>query len=281
MTAISLPGRILLAATLLVGGYASAQEQSPDDDVQRKRRQALMEKAIARFEVRSDAIRDQPTLTFAAKPLLRYNDPTREYVANLLLDATVWRLGEAGRPTALVTLEIYSGSNKEGLLSYEFASLTGSEFSLQQKENAKIAWRATGSAMTMMPLTDAPIPAKTAVGRLTQMRQLARRFKVDERLGNGQTVECRLLAQPIDRYSSDADKITDGAIFAFANGTNPELGLLLECDDERWSYGMVRLSSAEMTIEFGDREVAKFPIGDFRSTSGTYSAAHHPIELAE
>jgi hypothetical protein len=281
MTPLALRSGILLAATLLAGGVAHSQEKPPSDDAQRKQRQALMEKTIASMEVRSDAIRDKPALTFAAKPLLRYNDPTREYVANLLLDATVWRVGEAGRPTALVTLEIYSGSNNKGLLSYEFASLTEAEFSLQHKDNAKIAWRATGSAVTMTPLADAPIPSKTAAGRLTQMRQLARAFKVHERLGDGQIVECRLLAQPIDRYSSAAEKIVDGAIFAFANGTNPELGLLLECDDERWSYGAVRLSSAEMTIELGDRDVAKFPIGDFRSTSGTYSAAHHPIELAE
>ncbi len=53
-------------------------------------------------------------LAFVAKPQLRYSDPTRGTAeANVLLDATVWRLGEKGRPTALVTLEIYRASKVE------------------------------------------------------------------------------------------------------------------------------------------------------------------------
>lgn len=282
MTALALRSGILLAATLLASGYARSQDEPATDDAQRKERQTLMEQTIAGFDVRSNAIRTKSALTFAAKPLLRYNDPTRGTTeANVLLDATVWRLGEAGRPTALVTLEIYRATGTDGLLSYEFASLTDAEFSLTHKAKQTVTWTATGSAVAMTRLSGAPVPAKTATGRLAQMRQLARQFKVHERLRNEESIECRLLAQPIDRYASAADKITDGAIFAFANGTNPELGLVLECDDEGWSYGAVRLSAAETILELGGREVAKFPIGDFRSTSGTYSAAHHPIELPE
>jgi hypothetical protein len=219
-------------------------------------------------------------LTFATKPLLRYSDPTRGSTeANVLLDASVWRLGESGRPTALVTLEIYRSSGKESLLSYEFASLTEAKFSLHHKQHDKVAWQATGSAVTMAPLTSAPQPARSAGGRLSQMRQLARQFAVREKLRDGTALECRLLAQPIDRYASSDGTIADGAIFAFANGTNPELGLLLECDEKRWTYGAVRLSAAELALELDGREVAHFPVGDFRSSSGTYSAAHHPIDL--
>ena len=59
------------------------------------------------------------------------------------------------------------------------------------------------------------------------MRQQSRRFTAKERI-NKELVECRLIAQPIDRYQSDADKIVDGAIFALANGTNPEIGIVFE-----------------------------------------------------
>ena len=281
MTSLPFRSGIFLAVTLLVSDYARSQNEPASDDAQRKEQQTLMEQTIAGFDVRSDAIRTKPALTFAAKPLLRYNDPTRGTTeANVLLDATVWRLGETGRPTALVTLEIYRASGTDGLLSYEFASLTDAEFSLTHKANKTVTWKATGSALTMTRLPEAPVPAKSASGRLTQMRQLARQFKVHERLREV-SIECRLLAQPIDRYASAADKITDGAIFAFANGTNPELGLLLECDDERWLYGIVRLSAAELMLKLGDREIASFPPGDFRSISGTYSASNHPLELAE
>lgn len=280
--AIRVSAMILVCAAFQLAGRATAQEATGSDNEKAKQRLALMVQTIVGFEARSDAILEKPALTFGAKPLLRYTDPTRGSTeSNVLLDASVWRLGESGRPTALVTLEIYRASGTEGLLSYEFASLTHDKFTLRHKQNEKITWDATGSAVTMAALPGAPMPAKNATGRLTQMRQLARQFKVIEKLRNEQSLECRLLAQPIDRYSSAAAGITDGAIFAFANGTNPELGLLLECDTTSWSYGAVRLSAAETTVELGGKEVAHFPIGDFRSTSGTYSAAHHPLELPE
>ena len=264
---------------LAVAVRLSAQDKETEE-AQSKARLAIMEQTIAGFDVQSEAIRSKPALTFIAKPLLRYSDPTRGLTeANVLLDASVWRLGERGRPTALVTLEIYRASDDLSILSYEFASLTSDKFSLEHKKNAGVIWNATGSAVTMTPLADAPAPAKTAAGRLTQMRQLARRFSVREKLREGTIVECRLLAQPIDRYAAADAGLVDGAIFAFANGTNPELGLLLECDDARWSYGAVRLSAAETSLSLGDRELVNFPIGDFRSTSGTYSANNHSLEL--
>jgi hypothetical protein len=272
---------ITLVLVFLLQGSGLRAEETNGDEVERKEQLSLMEKTVASLDISSDVIRDKTALTFAARPLLRYSDPTRGSTeANVLLDATVWRLGEKGRPTALVTLEIYRATVKESLLSYEFASLTPDKFSLRHKTFDKVTWQATGSALSMTPLAEAPAPTKTASGRLTQMRQLARRFAVREKLRSGQSLECRLLAQPIDRYSAAESKITDGAIFAYANGTNPELGLVLECDDAKWSYGTVRLSSAELAVDLDGHEVASYPVGDFRSKSGTYSAAQQPLEAA-
>jgi hypothetical protein len=253
---------------------AIGQEADEDD---RKARLALMESTIASLEVKSNAIKSQPALAFVAKPLLRYSDPTRGINQNnVLLDAGVWRLGEAGRPTALVTLEIYRADADTGVLSYEFASLDERTFGLQHAKNEKVAWAATGSALAMQALADAPPPAKNATGRLTQMRSLARKFAVRE-LVDGELIECRLLAQPIDRYSSE--EVADGAIFVFANGTNPELGLFLEVGEKDWSYGAIRLSAAEVKLTLGEREVAHFPKGDYLGTRGTYASNHHTIEL--
>jgi hypothetical protein len=268
----------LLIVTMPLG--LLAQEQAADDAAS-KQRMELMEQTIAGIGVQSDAIASKAALKFAAKPLLRYSDPTRGTAqGNILLDATVWRLGESGRPTALVTLEIYRSSAELAMLSYEFASLAEGKFTLKHKQHEKVAWIATGSAAKMSPLADAPMPAATAAGRLIQMRQLARQFSARETLF-GESIECRLLAQPIDRYSSPETGLVDGAIFAFANGTNPELGLVLECDKERWSYGVVRLSAAGSVLEYAGREVANFPPGDFRTTSGTYSATAHDIALPQ
>jgi hypothetical protein len=112
-----------------------------DDDALRKQRLQLMERAIADLDASSTQITSRPSLTFAAKPLLRYSDPTRGLTeANVLLDASVWRLGVTGRPTALVTLEIYRSTAEAGMLAYEFLSLTDAQFHLMDKSAEPIAW---------------------------------------------------------------------------------------------------------------------------------------------
>lgn len=277
MVAARFCGILMWAIGVAVGGGAFAQ----DEEEASKARLKVMERTIAGFEVSSDAIQDKATLTFKTQPLLRYSDPTRGLADAVLLDASVWRLGERGRPTGLVTLEIYRAGDKMALLSYEFASLTDAKFSLRHKEHKKVAWDASGSALQVQPLDGAPAPAASAAGRLSQMRQQARRFQVSEKLLNLDVVECRLLTQPIDRYQPAPGKISDGAIFAFANGTNPELGLVLECDDKGWSYGAVRLSAAESTLELDGRQVARFPSGDFGSQSGVYASNNHPLALPQ
>jgi hypothetical protein len=106
-------------------------------------------------------------------------------------------------------------------------------------------------------LPDAPKPAATAAARLAQMRRLAQRFAAKERVNNV-SIECRLLTQPIDRYQSAAAKIVDGAIFAYANATNPELGVVLESDGERWRYGIIRLTAAQSSVTLDGRQVAAY-----------------------
>src|SRR5688572_7559805 len=94
-----------------------------DEEAVRKLRLQMMEQVIADVEIESAPGSSQQAPAFSPKPLLRYSDPTRglgETDANVLLDASVWRLGVAGRPTALVTLEIYRSTTETGVLSYEF-----------------------------------------------------------------------------------------------------------------------------------------------------------------
>ena len=266
----------------LLLGFATtirAQPARDEDDAASRKRLAFMEQAIGSFATSSEQIKDATDLKIAAKPILRYSDPTRGTTEeNVLVDATVWRLGENGRPTGLVTLEIYRTTADSSILAYEFVSLSEARFSLAHKANRAIAWDATGSALTLKPLEGGAVPAKTSPGRLTQMRHLARRFTVHETV-NDQIIECRLLAQPIDRYQSEKDEIEDGAIFAFANGTNPEIGLTLECGKDGWIYGTVRLSAADVTVKLDGREVARYAKINSAKRQGDYTSTIERIEL--
>jgi hypothetical protein len=255
------------------------------DEPAAKQRLELMKAAVDSFEPESSESRPKAAFTFASKPLLRYSDPTRGGVGggrnkapgNVLLDASVWRMGTEGRPTALVTVEIYQEPNGSRVLAYEFLSLSEAKFSLKHKTR-KIRWDPVDSALTLKELPKAPKPAATTAERLVQMRQLARRFAATERIDR-ELIECRLLAQPIDRYQSAAEKIVDGAIFAYANGTNPELGVVFESDGECWRYGVFRLTSAESSVALDGRQVAAFESFNARGrTDAPYHSTAHRID---
>jgi hypothetical protein len=268
--------RVVLGLLVLSISPASAR-----DEPEANRRLEFMQAAVAGLEPVSSELKSKAALAVVPKPLLRYSDPTRggskEAATNVLVDAGVWRLGTEGRPTALVTVEIYQAPDGSRVLAYEFLSLTGSTFSLKHKTEG-VRWDATGSGLDLKDLPDAPKPAPAAAARLAQMRQLARRFAARERFNN-ESVECRLIAQPIDRYHSEAEKIVDGAIFALANGTNPEVGVVLESDGGRWRYGVLRLGAAEMSVTLDGRPVAAYDHFDARGrTDGPYHNAAHKIE---
>jgi hypothetical protein len=263
---------------LALASVALAQQPGDEGAVSRNRLK-FMEETIGSLAATSDQIKSVADLRVAAKPLLRYSDPTRGMTEqNVLVDATVWRLGEAGRPTGLVTLELYRTTADAGVLAYEFASFTPAAFSLTHQNRPSIHWKATGSAISFRALEGSSAPAKTPAARLAQMRQLARRFSVQE-IVKGEVIECRLLAQPIDRYQSAQDEIEDGAIFAFANGTNPELGLVLEEGKSGWTFGTVRLSSAEVVVKLDDREVARYERIVNARLHSDYTSMTEQIEL--
>ena len=170
------------------------------------------------------------------EPLFRYDDHTRGYV-----DGTVWRLGHVGRPLAYITTELhpkYSGAGPR--VVYDYLSLTAIPFSAQSKD---CAWTPSGSAVDMQPLTVKLVPAPTpAPGAMVQMKHLAEQFEGTQEV-EGQKVQLRLLAKPIDRYRPDDTQAdSDGAVFLLCNGRNPAVLLLIETNGESWSWGSGRLS---------------------------------------
>jgi hypothetical protein len=259
---------------LLVSSVSSVSAQ---DDPRAKQRLELMQAAVSSLEPEPAEGKSKAAFTVAPKPLLRYSDPTRDITreaGNVLLDAGVWRLGTEGRPTALVTVELYGSPAACRVVSFEFLSLSETKFALKHKTE-RIRWNPRGPALDWKEVPDAPKPAATAATRLAQMRRLARRFAAKERY-MGEWIECRLLTQPIDRYQSEAEKIVDGAIFVYTNGTNPEIGVAFEADGERWLYGALRLSSAEASVTLDGRQVAAFGPYPFpgRTDLPYYNATH-------
>ena len=174
-------------------------------------------------------------------PLFRYDDETRGYV-----DGTVWRLGEKGRPFAVITAELHPNYLGGGpCVVYDLLSLTGRPFTARSPDIP--GWSPRAPAVVLKPLARAPEPSPVATKRLTQLKEQARRFsgtqEVQELRGVDKTfVHLRLLPREIDRYAPSPQELSDGAIFLFANGRNPALLLVVETDGKDWQYGIGRLS---------------------------------------
>jgi len=130
-----------------------------------------------------------------------------------------------------------------------------------------MTWTPHGTELTIAAVPDAHPPAETATGRLQQMRQFARRFGVHEEYRKDK-VECRLLPSPLDRYADPDKGIVDGAMFAFANGTNPELGLFLECNDKDWTYGTFRMGAAALSVDLDGKRIREIAPVQIYTTSG-------------
>jgi hypothetical protein len=240
-----------------------------------------MQSAIGELQVSSKDLPNHAALKLGRTPLLRYSDPTRN-VGNQttgLLDAGVWRVGERGRPTALITLELYRTPASKVVLSYEFLSLISSRLDVVSPRGP--TWSPAGTDLKVAQIPGTPKPAAAPAGRLVQMRQISRRFAVHEMLSKDEKIECRLLAQPIDRYSDETAGIADGAIFIFANGTNPEVGLLLECDADQWSYGAVRLSAAALFVDLDENRVFEAAQSFGQPRTAPYRGVVLPVPLEE
>jgi hypothetical protein len=188
------------------------------------------------------------------KPLLTYGDTARSNA-----DGTLWAWGRMGRP--LVLMETYRNTyaqqnrvNAISLTSTERVTLTVSVGQV---------WAPKRTQIEFQPLSSATEPEEREAARLRQLRELSRRFAAHEFWDpDNSRFELRLLAQPVHRYSDAQAGLADGAVFVLANGTNPEVLLLIEAlaksnAGSRWQYGLARLGSAELHVSLDGREVWK------------------------
>jgi hypothetical protein len=123
------------------------------------------------------------------------------------------------------------------------------------------------------PAPDAPKPASSPPERLRQMKAIAERFKATMTgwsADNADREELRLLPRPLYRYDLTGAKapeppVLDGGLFAYVQGTDPEVVLMLEAvgtaDKADWQYALVRATSGGVEVKLGDRVVWSAPKG--------------------
>jgi hypothetical protein len=247
----------ITAGALLAFIAVAADETFPanatNDDVEKERAAQAIElcrKGAREYRLcLDDATRTE--LELKPEPLLRWSNPAVGSIHGVVF---VWT--HEGRPAAVAS--IYKWFEPHSHMAFEVHSL--SEMPLVGFLGEQLVWKSSRAGIEFKPLDGAPAPAETASGRLTQMRNLAKDFTVKKTDRDDATHQrMRLLTQPIFRYRSLAENIADGTMFAFVQGTDPEVLLLIEPHDatggRSWHYALARMNSTAFGVSYKDHEV--------------------------
>ncbi len=234
----------------------------------------LTKEAAARYEFALESANSQrPQLV--AEPVLRWSNPAAgEIHGNVFL----WTSG--GRPA--VVGSIFKWFSPHTHMAHEFHSLA--EQPLRGKFDGKEVWVSSEPGVRFAPLAAAPPPAAGKLQRLQQMREFARACAVTKRERDGSLSELRLLTQPIYRYEAPPAGVIDASLFAFVQGTDPDLFLLLEARESggksTWQFAATRMNSVALALRYNDKEIWSvdvLPWSDVNGHRQAYTSFMHKM----
>jgi len=169
---------------------------------------------------------DQQHAQLVARPVLRWSNPVGGN-----WDGRVYLWTAAGRPAVIAS--IYKAFHRDGQpVTHEFHSLT--DQLLVAVRDAQTVWQAK-EAIGWRPIPDSEQVVPSARLALVQMRALARKFSVTKTHRDETLRTLRLLPEPVYRYKTNDAEQADGALFVFAQTTDPEVLLLIESRDDCWA----------------------------------------------
>lgn len=240
----------IIVSTLLLCGAGLAIAAEPDTAARDAHRSKM--KQVAESIQIADAESAKP-VPLVAEPLLLYTDATRA-----TFESGLWICGGDGRPAAIVATEFYPDHPKGPTWLFEVASV--SDRRISARRGAGLDWTARTPGLSLQTLPNAGVPAERPARRLSQMKQLLRRFTARESAVIEGELELRPLANALHRYEDPGSQLTDGAIFAFANGTNPEVFVVLEAHAANggpsvWKYALVQMTGGAVSVSLDGAKI--------------------------
>lgn len=230
-----------------------AQEPPAADTREAAQRLELMKSQAAAYEVKLGE--PQSPLKLHPEPLLRFSNPVGGVPDGI---AVMWKQG--ARPA--IFAQVFQ--TKEGLWIHECQSLASAPLSMEQ--GGKVLWSPQEAAPAFQELQGGPAAGATPARRLVQMKSLAAEFsasddfKISSQDKETTRHELRLLPTPVYRYADSAAGITDGAVFAYVHGTDPEAFLVLELRSDKsggdsWHYALAPMTCWAVHVRRGQTEV--------------------------
>lgn len=240
---------------LILVARVTADEPRTDDDQEKQNVEAalkLTHESAAKYKFSLAGKTDD--LVLREQPILRWSNPE---VGQIYGNVFLWT--NRGRPAVVGSL--FKWFSPFTHMSHEFHSLSAGE--IRGRYDERDVWQLSQAGVEFAPVPDTPTVAATAAARLTQMRQIARQFSARTTNRENVKLELRLLAQPVYRYEIEKDSanLSDGALFAFVQGTDPELWLMLEARPSAakatdvWQYALARMNSVTFDVQHNGRDV--------------------------
>ena len=234
----------LLTAFILFGPpHCLAQNdfsRSERDRLEGKAFTPLAKREAASYRFNWD--RQRPSrIELRGEPLLIYTNPLSGSINGHVF---IWTAEK--RPEAIATVYKYPGRTITG----EFHSLSTDVFTAVRDDGVR--WRPRGPGVDLKPVPDAPRVAESSLQRLVQMRRIAERFSAFATRKDDQKHNLRMLSKPLLRYDSQRQEIIDGTLFAFVQGTNPFVLLMLEArrtsDQHHWAFAVARMDPIPLEV---------------------------------
>lgn len=250
---ISLSFRSLVALSALVFASSISAEDTKETAEARKARIERAARHMLKCEMRlADDM--QIIIERTDRAALVFGDLARGNT-----NGTLWVYGKTGRPLAFV--ELYKGIEPNSQWCHA-ATLTGTRQVVLTTPLVS-RWMPETTQIEPVLFPEVATPEAKESLRLRQLKELALKFSAHQFWDpDNSRFELRLLVQPVHRYSDPNAGIQDGAAFVFANGTNPEVIVMIEAlgkdvKSSRWHYSFARLGSAEMHVKLDNQEVWK------------------------
>ena len=240
-------GMLLLLALSI---NSSAAETAKADDISKveanrkeKLRQARLRKVAEAFTVYVDNSEKQQA-KLVSEPIFRWANPQRETIGGAIF---LWT--HQGRPHATIGLWTYDDTAATD--SHELQSLSESPFASQ----GPTPWFPRTAGIDFKRFAKDQQVATSKARRLVQMLAAGPQILFGTpQSGTSREEKLRLLPTPVYRYSEMPEDVTDGAMFSFASGTDPEVFLILEArrvgGKSTWHYAFANQTSGSTDASF-------------------------------
>ena len=205
------PPKVLPAAapTKVTGGASS---YTPE------KLQTFFRSEVASYEMK--VANTNRKLTLRENPILNWHNPERLLEQGLLF---VWLDGK--RPAVLGSVFTFQYNNRPNL-KHEVTSVTSN--ALIVTLGGEEVWRPEAAELAGTVVAENFSPAAAAPMRLTQMKAIARDIAGKLLSPAKGPADLRLLPTPLIQYQDEENGIVDGALFAMAIGTDPEILVMIE-----------------------------------------------------